>query len=327
MRIYTRQGDKGETGLLGGKRVSKDALQVESYGTVDEANSALGLARALVVTSRIKEIIAAIQEELFVLGAELASTQESLPKLKQRIQMKDIARLEELIDEFSDKYPQQRGFVKPGGSPGAAALDLARTVVRRAERLVTSLRREQRLRAEILQYLNRLSDLLYVLARVEAQEALIQVVKEKVLERLQDAKIPPKEVQSMNLELAKRIIAAAEGKALEIGVPMVIAVVDAGGNLVALHRQDGALLASIDTAQNKAYTAVALKLPTAQVAPLVQPGQPLYGLEATNGGKMVVFGGGIPLWKEGRLIGAIGVSGGSVEEDIAVAEAGANSIQ
>lgn len=326
MKVYTRKGDKGETSLFGGKRVPKNALQVDSYGTVDEANSALGLARALAVTPRIRDIIATLQEELFVLGAELASTPESLSRLRRRIQEEDIARLEKLIDEFSEQYPQERRFVPPGGSPGAGALDLARTIVRRAERLVTSLQREQGVRSELLGYLNRLSDLLFVLSRVEAQEALVREVKEKVVARLQATQPSSCGVTEMNLELAKRIIAASEAKAQEIGVPMVIAVVDSGGNLVALHRQDGALLASVDIAQNKAYTAVALKMPTAQVASLVQPGQPLYGLEVTNTGRMVVFGGGIPLWKGERVIGAIGVSGGSVEDDIQVAEAGASIV-
>ena len=124
------------------------------------------------------------------------------------------------------------------------------------------------------------------------------------------------------LDRAKKMIAAAEKKAVEIGVPMVIAVVDAGGNLVAQERMDNALLASVSIALNKAYTAVALKMSTDQAAAVAQPGQMLYGINTTDNCRIVVFGGGFPLWENGVLVGGIGVSGGSVDEDMAVAQAG-----
>lgn len=126
---------------------------------------------------------------------------------------------------------------------------------------------------------------------------------------------------SIDLDRALESIAAARAKAEEIGVPMVIAVVDAGGNLVALQRMDGALLVSIDIAKNKAYTAVAVKLPTGDLAGVSQPGQPLFGIHNADGGRIVIFGGGIPLKEHGEIIGGIGVSGGSVEEDVLCATA------
>jgi uncharacterized protein GlcG (DUF336 family) len=125
----------------------------------------------------------------------------------------------------------------------------------------------------------------------------------------------------MNLELALELIAGARGKSVDIGVPMVIAVVDDGGNLVALQRMDGALLVSIDIAVNKAYTAVTVKVATHVLATLAQPGQPLFGIHNAAGGRIVIFGGGFPLKSGGEIIGGIGVSGGSVEQDIACAEA------
>jgi len=125
----------------------------------------------------------------------------------------------------------------------------------------------------------------------------------------------------MTLDLALELIAAARTKAREIAVPMVIAVVDAGGNLVAQQRMDDALLVSIDISLNKAYTAVAVKLPTHELAPLVQPGAPLFGLSHADGGRVVVFGGGFPLKRGQKIIGGIGVSGGSVEEDMICAAA------
>lgn len=126
---------------------------------------------------------------------------------------------------------------------------------------------------------------------------------------------------SVGLEQAVKMMAAGRDQAQKMGVPMVLAVVDDAGNLVAQQRMDGALLASIDIALNKAFTAVAVKMPSHQLAELSVPGQPLYGINTTNQGRLVVFGGGLPITEGGKIIGGIGVSGGSVEEDIEVAEA------
>lgn len=134
-------------------------------------------------------------------------------------------------------------------------------------------------------------------------------------------------MNGIGLDVATRLIAAAQEKAREIAVPMVITIVDDGGNLKAMNRMDGAILASIDISQGKAFTAVACNDSTEAIAPAVQPGQSLYGLHATNGGRIVIFGGGIPLRRGDMLVGAIGVSGGSVEEDVAVATAGARAFE
>jgi uncharacterized protein GlcG (DUF336 family) len=125
--------------------------------------------------------------------------------------------------------------------------------------------------------------------------------------------------KGVTLEEAQKVVEAAKGKAAEIGVPMNIAVVDAGNNLTAFGRMDGAWLGSIDISQNKAYTARSFDMPTGDLQPLIQPGQPLYGIEASNDGRLIVFAGGIPLTRRGRVVGAIG---GSVGEDQEVAEAG-----
>jgi uncharacterized protein GlcG (DUF336 family) len=128
--------------------------------------------------------------------------------------------------------------------------------------------------------------------------------------------------RTVTLSASQAVLDAARAKAAQIGVPMNIAVVDQGSNLVAFARMDDAWLGSIDIAQNKAYTARAFDMPTKDLAPLAQPGAPLYGIEASNQGRLVVFAGGIPLVSDGRVVGAIGVSGGSVEQDQEVAEAG-----
>lgn len=127
----------------------------------------------------------------------------------------------------------------------------------------------------------------------------------------------------LTLETAKNIIKGAEKEAININVPMVISIVDEGGNLVAVERMDDAWLGSVDIAQGKAFTAVAFKLETEVLANITVPNTELYGLNTTNKGKIVVFGGGIPLFEDGKLVGAIGVSGGAVSEDIQVATAGA----
>src|SRR5690625_3604668 len=125
----------------------------------------------------------------------------------------------------------------------------------------------------------------------------------------------------INLDIAKQLIDGAEKEAQKLGVQMVISVVDEGGNLIAVHRMDDAWLASIDIAQNKAWTSVALKMPTSNLAEATVPNAELYGLNTTNNGRLVVFGGGIPLVENDRVIGAVGVSGSSVEHDVQVAQA------
>ncbi|MED4207379.1 heme-binding protein [Neobacillus mesonae] len=128
-------------------------------------------------------------------------------------------------------------------------------------------------------------------------------------------------MSKVTLELAKELIAGAEAEAKKIGVTMVISVVDEGGNLIAVHRMDDAWLASIEIAQNKAWTSVALKMPTANLAAATVPAAELYGLNTTNSGRLVVFGGGIPLVSDGKVVGAVGVSGSTVPHDVQVAEA------
>jgi uncharacterized protein GlcG (DUF336 family) len=127
----------------------------------------------------------------------------------------------------------------------------------------------------------------------------------------------------LNLEEAKKVVEGAELKAKEIGVPMNIAVVDVGGNVVAFERMDKAWLGSIDIAMNKAYTAVAFNMTTEDLGKASQPREALFGIHASNKGKLIIFGGGIPLRTGDELVGAIGVSGGAVPQDIEVAEAGA----
>lgn len=169
MKIYTKTGDKGDTGLFGGGRVPKDDPRVEAYGDVDELNACLGMVRAIEVMQRIDEVVVPIQRDLFSIGSLLATP--DLQKMhdhltKARIDDGRIADLEHAIDECDRELEPLRAFIVPGGTPKASALHVARTVCRRAERRVISLQREVEIPAIVVVYLNRLSDLLFSLARV-----------------------------------------------------------------------------------------------------------------------------------------------------------------
>ncbi len=163
-KIYTRTGDEGSTGLGDGSRVPKDSLRVEAYGTVDETNSAIGLVLAAAgLPDEIRRCLTAIQHDLFDLGAELCIPGHRVIGAAQ------IERLETQLDALNDALPPLKEFILPGGGPAAAACHLARTICRRAERRGWSLAREEAVAAEALIYLNRLSDFLFVAARVLAR--------------------------------------------------------------------------------------------------------------------------------------------------------------
>ena len=164
-KIYTRTGDDGTTGLGDGRRVDKDSARVEAYGTVDEANSAIGLVLAAPVPENVRVLLTAVQHQLFDLGGELCIPGHAA------IFDADIDRLEQRLDEFNAALPALKDFILPGGGEAAARCHVARTVVRRAEREAVALSRLEAVRPEAVRYLNRLSDLLFVLARVLARDS------------------------------------------------------------------------------------------------------------------------------------------------------------
>jgi cob(I)alamin adenosyltransferase len=165
VKIYTRTGDDGSTGLLGSGRVRKDDARVEAYGSVDELNAALGVARALDTQAWIGGEIAAIQARLFALGAELAATNPAALASLDRIVDDDVTALEQVIDRLEADLPPLRNFILPGGAALGAALHLARTVCRRAERRLVTLQAGAGVEPRLVRYLNRLADLLFVMAR------------------------------------------------------------------------------------------------------------------------------------------------------------------
>ena len=407
--VYTRTGDKGDTGLFGGSRVPKQSLRVEAYGTVDEANAALGAAKAMLPAGQWRRRVHDVQQRLFVLAAELASDPKGAAILANKINTGDITDLEHLIDDCLAVTGPQREFVVPGRDDRSGAFHQARTVVRRAERRVLTLAETEPVRPELIKYLNRLSDAVYSLARLaetwrdeeierivrdavakvlgtpskqaqpdrEERAARVETTPSKPVEPDRDegavrvettrqpknrpnpghhgfdtassqseqagstnftrAKLaqPDREplgeqseskpfrgrtpARRFDLAAAKRIAERAEARSAELGVPVVIAAADAGGNLMLLHRVEGALLASTEVAINKAWSAVAFQAPTATLGPLATEDGPLPGLADTNSGRVVLFGGGVPVHVDGELAGAIGISGGTAEQDVDIA--------
>lgn len=165
-KVYTKTGDKGLTGLLTGGRIEKDSLRVEAYGTIDEISSALGLARVWCNKADVKEMIYSTQKVLMMVMAEVASVQSDIKYITEE----HSAQLEQYIDQLDAQLPPLNAFIIPGGNAGAAALDLARTVTRRAERQVLRLSRQEKINEDVLITLNRLSDLCFMLSRTELAE-------------------------------------------------------------------------------------------------------------------------------------------------------------
>jgi cob(I)alamin adenosyltransferase len=178
MKIYTKTGDAGETGLFGGGRVAKDDARVDAYGEVDELNATLGLARGFSLPADMDALLQRLQDQLFTLGAVLATPADTkasayIPELKAEW----AEDMERHIDRFEEELPKMTHFILPGGIQGAAALHLARTVCRRAERRVVPLLREGMIPQAVVVYLNRLSDLLFVMARLANHRAGVPDVK------------------------------------------------------------------------------------------------------------------------------------------------------
>ena len=173
MKIYTRRGDTGETDLFAGGRVAKDSIRVEAYGAVDELNASVGAASAVASAGDVRELCREIQARLFDLGGYLATPDAGRREQKRvpEVGTDDVARLEAAIDRYEEELEPLQRFILPGGTPAAAAFHLARTVCRRAERRCVTLHGSEPLEPLPLRYLNRLSDLLFVLARLENRRA------------------------------------------------------------------------------------------------------------------------------------------------------------
>ena len=181
-RIYTRRGDEGQTQLLSKETVHKGDKRVRAFGTLDELQSHLGLVRALTCQESIRSILYYVQEDIFVASSELASTSKTLSDLRRRISKNNTKKLEGWIDKFTALYGLPKGFVVPGKYLDSSALHVARSVCRRAERLIVILNREEKVYGDLIRYFNRLGDLLFMLAWSLEVNALIEDVVREVIE-------------------------------------------------------------------------------------------------------------------------------------------------
>lgn len=358
MAIYTKTGDKGTTGLFDGTRVAKNSERVNTYGTLDELNAHLSVCEKLVRYPETKTILHRLQGLLFQLCAEVATVDQA--KLKQYSTLIDednVKELETIIDRYTQALPPLRSFIYQGNNLAAAELHVARTVCRRAERMLNGMRQGEPVRPTALAFVNRLSDCIYTLARMEDFIFHVDEIVTKVTAKLEQ--LSPEDTLSNDIGLAKSVdfvsmesklvpavpVVASFGQASALdsqaeaqlirrmaqqlldgaiekseamGVPVVIAIVDRHGNPVLTYRMVDALLVSTDIAVGKAYTAVALKCKTEQLNEVTQPGAELYQIESMVTRPLVTFGGGFPLTVAGRIIGGLGISGGTVAEDIAI---------
>jgi ATP:cob(I)alamin adenosyltransferase len=325
--IYTRTGDSGETGLYGGSRLPKASDRVEAYGALDEANSAIGLARTSLREDWVVEALRTAQLRLFAVAAEVASDERGRDRLADLVGPDDVVALEHLIDHCMTITGVPHAFVLPGRDPSSASLHVARTAIRRAERRLLALTGPQAVRPDIVHYVNRLSDALFALARVaefRCDERRVEKIVRDAVANVTDnlstdrRRTSASSRSTLDLRAAQAMAHAAEEEAERLGIPVVIAVVDAGGQLVLLHRMPDALLGSLDLAIGKAYTSVAFRMSTAALRSQALPEGPLFGINTSNDGRVVVFGGGEPLWDGDCIAGGIGVSGGTVEQDIVI---------
>ena len=302
--IYTKNGDEGYTKNAKNISFQKDYVIFELMGTLDELSSVMGAAKTE-SSFVVRDILSAYQKELISVNGYIASSGNNFDFSEA------TKRIEVLIDTYSPKIPKTDGFAISGETKSGALLDMARTVARRAERTAVKANKISAIKKEELSYFNRFSDLMYILARYEDGLGSAKAEKVSYSSNSQNGK--------MNLKKAEEICEAVMTKAREIGVLSVCAVCDSGGNLICLKRDDDAYIASINVAANKAYTSVSLKMPTKMLAELTKPGDPLYGIQHQDS-KLVVFGGGIPIYENGAIVGGFGVSGGNLEQDTFLAD-------
>ena len=335
MDLYSKNENTSMTRLAKQLNVSKADDRIELLGNLDELTSHLGLIKVLDERETVKEDIERIQRNLITVIARVED------EFNQGFKIDDveILHLEEKINELERSFPRQGKFILPGGTEKSARFDVARAVARRVERRMALVDRRFHVEGNSKKYLNRLSDYLYVQGRYVDHKALETLKeepfkKEEVLvkktpeELLRDEII--KEVtkqlgiidKKIDLQLAKQLIEKVEEYAQSVGLNAVVAVCNEQGNPVALHVMDGAYLVSFSVALNKAYTSVAVQMSTQELSRLAQPGETFYGVDKADNGKIVIFGGGIPLKYNGKVIGGLGVSGGTAEQDAKIAEYG-----
>lgn len=339
MSIYTANGDKGTTNLVHTKNVSKSDDRIQLVGTIDELSSHLGLIKTMMSEADDIRFIENIQRTLNAVCSGVADP------FNREFRTEDdrTGQLEEEISRLEGLFhcPEEENIL-PGSSRLSAELDIARAVARRAERDLAAVSVKFGADNGAKKYMNRLSDYLYVMARyMETTEQPVQKKEEitpfggkeaepvaAVQTPMTDEAVIQEVLKRMGiqgritLDGAKRLIDKIEQEAKRRGKNAVIAVCGPDGNPIAVHVMDGAFLVSFDVATKKAYTAVAVRMSTKELAVLAQPGGTFFGVDKMDNGKIVIFGGGVPLKVGDTIIGGLGISGGTGEEDHSLAEYG-----
>lgn len=352
MKIYTKTGDAGTTSLVHTKNIAKSDDRVEVMGTIDELTSHIGLIKTKIQDEKVISFLEGIQHTLMTVMAGIADSYNMKYKLKDD----ESEKLEKEIDRLEALFDRPKQFILPGENPVSAQIDVTRTVARRAERCLSQVSIKFGSDTGAKRFMNRLADYLYVLARyydvvyvknadttnkdknsVEGQEhagtEIVTAKESNVMNTNQTEETLIQQVLMrmgqgrMTLETSKKLIEKIEEEAKRRGKQAVIAVCTPDGNPVAVHVMDGAFLVSFDVAVRKAYTSVAVKMSTMELSKLAQPGQTFYGLDKLEGGKIVIFGGGVPLVHNGAIIGGLGISGGTGEEDHSLAEYGLSVLE
>ena len=345
MEVYTGYGDKGMTDLSHTKNVSKSDDRICLMGSVEELMSHIGLVRVLVDDVDVVRMLEKISETLKKITDGVSDPYNREFKVSEdRTEL-----LEEEIDRLEGLFHCPKDSVLPGACPLSAQIDVTRSVARRAERALAAVSVKFGTDSGSKKYMNRLADYLYVLARYAdasmsgkglsgaadheapgtplsskekaqpsggvSSDSVDEAVIQAVLRRLGVS-------GRITLDGAKKLIEKIEQEALRRNKPSVIAVCTPDGNPVAVHVMDGSFLVSFDMAVKKAYTSVAVKMSTMELSALAQPGGTFYGVDKMDGGKIVIFGGGVPLKSGDTIIGGLGISGGTGEEDHSLAEYG-----
>lgn len=335
MSIYTKGGDRGTTSLVRTKNVSKSDDRIQLVGTIDELTSHLGLVKTMIKDEEVIRQLEKIQRILITVMAGVADPYNKEYKIEEH----EAEFLEQEIDRMEGLFQRPKEFILPGQCRLSAELDIARTVSRRAERALAAVSVKFGADNGAKIFMNRLADYLYVLARYTdakmdkpASEAGNDGKEEKSMEQNQNPAASEAVIQEVlkrmgvqgriTLDSAKRLIEKIEEEAKRRGKNAVIAVCGPEGNPVAVHVMDGAFLVSFDVATKKAYTSVAVKMSTMELSKLAQPGETFYGVDKMDNGKIVIFAGGVPLKVGDTIIGGLGISGGTGEEDHSLAEYG-----
>lgn len=305
LKIYTTGGDGGKTSLIGESNVIKSDPRIMCLGALDELNAHLGLIKAMVSSDGCQDrSIEHIQTILLALSGQLAGSGKG-------VELSDVKELESKIDEMQNALPENDGFIIPGFNALSAEIDVARTVCRRAESHLAAVSAVCVVDDDIKKYINRLSDFLFMYAR---HREFMAKVEAAVHERLADT-LPKESRQGLSLAAAKTMMDSITQKAATLNLSVAVAVVNAHGNPVAVHVMDDAYFISYDAAMNKAVTAAALKMSTEALYPHTQPGGMFFGLETIGGGRITTIAGGVPLLRQGAIVGGLGVSGGTDKQD------------